>query len=90
MQEFLAPFVLAGNIVLSNSPRDMFLGGIGQHRALGHVGIVDVGGRRHCQGFGCSVGAVHEFRPVSLAKVPPPDRFPSVDWTSDGVVISDG
>ena len=41
-----------------------------------HIGIVDVGGRRHWQGFGCGVGAVREFGPVNLAKVPPPDRFP--------------
>ena len=75
MQEFLALFVPAGNIVLSDSPWDLFLGGVGQHHAVGHVGIIDVGGRRHWQGFGYGVGAVHEFQPVSLAKVPPPDKF---------------
>ena len=69
-------FVPAGNIVLMDSPRDVFLGGVGKHRAVGHIGIIDVGGGKHWQGFGCGVGAVCEFRPVSLAKVPPPDRFP--------------
>ena len=76
MQEFLALFIPAGNVVILDSPRDMFLGSVGQHCAVGHVDLVKVGGDRHWQGFGCSVGAVHEFRPVSLAKVPPPDRFP--------------
>ena len=76
MQEFLALFVPAGNVVLSDSPWDVFLGSVGQHCAVDHVGIVDVGGRRHWQGFGCGVGAVREFQPVSLAKVPPLDRFP--------------
>ena len=27
---------------LSDSPRDVFLDGVGQHHAVGHVGIIDV------------------------------------------------
>ena len=61
MQEFFAVFVPAGNIVLSDSPRDVSLGGVGQHHAVGHVGLVDVGGGRHWQGFGCGVDAVRQF-----------------------------
>ena len=76
MQEFLALFVPAGNVVLSDFPQDMFLGSVDQHHAVGHIGIIDVEGRRHWQGFGYGVGAVCEFRPVSLVKVPSPDRFP--------------
>ena len=61
MQEFLALFVPEGKVVLSDSPWDVFLGGVGQHRAVGHIGIIDVGGRRHWQGFDCGVGAAGKF-----------------------------
>ena len=42
MHKFLALFVPAGNVFLLDSPRDVFLGGVGQHYAVGHVGIIDV------------------------------------------------
>ena len=62
-------------MVLSDSPRDMFLGGILQCVAIGLVRFINVRGGGDWQVFGCGVDICSKVSPVGLAEVLPPDWF---------------
>ena len=68
----------------------MFLSGFLQHFSVRFIRVIDVGGSGYWQDLGYHVDNSPNVRPVGLAEIPSPTSFPSVDWTNDGVVISDG
>ena len=88
--EFFTHLIPAGDIVLSDIPQDVFLGGVRQHFAVCFICVIDVGG----VGAGRASAAILMTLPKSTQLVMRNFHlrtdFPSVDWTNDGVMISDG